>query len=749
MGPEDLEWLDIEDFSPGIHQSLYEFSRGPHGQPAPDGSCTTNTWGCVADSNGGLRGGPKLVSIYSFNAQFRILNDDTPDGISQPPLEEIRLIDFTVIRAEWMFPGEGFSSYDETPYRPDVPTMPADGHWKNYRRKQVPSIGSTLNRGDASPGYLLGILMQGHQPKVDPYMGWVGSNLILLGISPQKTPSGPINTMRVHTERFYWSMEYRFPHQNQRQFGWGDVDWGLQYGPAETDENYPSYKVGVPALVASYCHFPEGQSSLMYALPSPTNLAPTGGGLAVVTDMHKDVKTQTGAVGGGFWQGGIMPTHMVLHANRAVTVGVPVSDAAWDEDGNRWLHQSDANPWEAGHAMINHSTNPYAFEIDDENTGFGWSILQNNKLHFSAPGHYPLAETGITTGKYLQNIDLGGHTKINAIVSMAATKLFVLSTHRGAAIVEGDITLPAINRLPGVESTYGLTPRPVAIDNGVVYGSKSGIFMWQGEQSSQSISSQLHGQFWVAKGLGQEDGFIQEEGRVGSDYMESTTRGRLAYKSPYVYAPNGYFTDLDAGGWWRFGHHYDMENNNNTHDTFNYTHYQPDDDGYIWATRHIHDGVSMTPFSETEEIESSTRGLGRTFEMDGRIADTTNWPMARMDPERCENRWVWEGQPLTISRNRTITIRELSLILQCSDIDGVAGSEVEIRIIANGEVAHIHKVTGSNLQDQPRTVSIPLEVTGMNLQIKIMARGALPKTEIVLHRLSIGWRSAERIRMDI
>lgn len=57
---EQLEWVELSDFTLGIHAGYF----GGDGQPVKDGALQDDTYGCVGPATGGLAPGPRLVASY-------------------------------------------------------------------------------------------------------------------------------------------------------------------------------------------------------------------------------------------------------------------------------------------------------------------------------------------------------------------------------------------------------------------------------------------------------------------------------------------------------------------------------------------------------------------------------------------------------------------------------------------------------------------------------------------------------------
>lgn len=91
------EWIDVADFTPGIHSGTRSFATGTP-ESATDGVAQVrDTWGCVANPNGGLEAAPALV----FTQVYNWLGSDTP--LSGAP-SAFRVLDFDVTQKTYSRP---------------------------------------------------------------------------------------------------------------------------------------------------------------------------------------------------------------------------------------------------------------------------------------------------------------------------------------------------------------------------------------------------------------------------------------------------------------------------------------------------------------------------------------------------------------------------------------------------------------------------------------------------------------------
>ena len=67
------EWIDVADFTPGIHSGTRSFATGTP-ESATDGVAQVrDTWGCVANPNGGLEPAPAIAYRHEDDALPHLL----------------------------------------------------------------------------------------------------------------------------------------------------------------------------------------------------------------------------------------------------------------------------------------------------------------------------------------------------------------------------------------------------------------------------------------------------------------------------------------------------------------------------------------------------------------------------------------------------------------------------------------------------------------------------------------------------
>jgi hypothetical protein len=632
-GPRELQYLDISDFSPGIVKDLDGGMTA-----APDGSATIDqTYGCVAGPSGGLFPGPKIVANNFWGMNGRSIgNVEAAISATGSEPERFFLNDFCFLPAQ----GNAFSDID--PVGAVRFQGPATA-W-TYHDISISAFSYYLPVTDATSGVNATL----------PVSHFIRHRWDAAAINVDPNVVGTETGVNCYPRNIGAVM----PSANQ--VGGHDCVGAALFVPSNSQD---MQKIGFPIFYAAYDGAP-------YDAGVSTILTGTGtGGAAlrlangkgflfspnplVSPRTHENWVNETFALDGG----NLTIHSAVTHGGRIVALAAPTVDTGrasytsnFDVSGGFTRMGQDVNLW----------------------------TYNNQQLHFSNFGSFTSAwDTGTSAGTNIVGLTDEGIGPINAMVSMNANQLFLVSANRGAIAINGDLRNPSIINLPGVESTYGRTPKPVATNQGVVYGSKSGIFLWNGSDTSQELSTQLEGNFWNVPAF--------------DSWREFKPMGSMAYRHPYLYVPNEFVYDFRTNSWWR-----------------------------------LRSNPSET--SRLGHFSTSTRGtiLGSTVEAAGRDL----FGGVRIDPDQYSTSWSWKSQPITISRNRAINVREIDIVLQ-----GTA--DVQVYVIKDNAQQQAKFVGGGTFSSAyPKTLSFNFDVTGTNIQIRVETSGGVCK----MHRLSIGWR---------
>jgi hypothetical protein len=200
-------------------------------------------------------------------------------------------------------------------------------------------------------------------------------------------------------------------------------------------------------------------------------------------------------------------------------------------------------------------------------------------------------------------------TGIGTMASLSADELLVVKHGGGGYLLRGSVTAPTVTKLPFIESTYGVTSSPVATPMGLVYGSRNGVFVWDGGETSKHLSPQLDGWFW----------------RHTSTVNYQGHSARFAWWHPWVVTPNGFAFDTRSQSWWRL-------DDPSTHAAYN-----------VYAV--------------------SSRS-GELFAFPWRVTGTapTNVLWNSASPDRLAASWSWKSQPLLESTERAFKVRDVEIV---------------------------------------------------------------------------------------
>lgn len=254
----------------------------------------------------------------------------------------------------------------------------------------------------------------------------------------------------------------------------------------------------------------------------------------------------------GDWDNGTIPTNENAHTsiNSASYVGA-VETGAWVGHGG--VVNFYPNPASPGSDSWTNLTNGNL--KDDEVLEANYVLSHQSRIVTVCRGIKsmagsawwnvdPLAYTPAAdpTGAYgsVKNLTIGDENpfRIGAAVSMNSDELFIVKVEGGALLLRGDLDYPIVTRLQMVQSTEGVFTRAIACPLGAIYGTRSGIYSWQGGHISQLLSPQLEGFFYNTRGENLDE--------YAEDYA-----GDFAWWHPWLVVPNNFIMDSRTGSWWR------------------------------------------------------------------------------------------------------------------------------------------------------------------------------------------------------
>lgn len=253
-----------------------------------------------------------------------------------------------------------------------------------------------------------------------------------------------------------------------------------------------------------------------------------------------------------------------------------------------------------------------------------WSFWKINERYSAAADEKDPGTPGSNTGTNEIAIrqDIYGNETPSGIGTMVSNgnDLFIVKNNGGGVLVRGAMEDASVVQLPKIESTQHAIHQAVATPIGHVYGSRNGVFVWNGGETAERISAQLDGYFWDH---GHKTGWGEER--------HNSSVGRFTYSYPFVYLPNGWVFDIRTGGWFRLN---DPEEANNK---YRYAYYVTNAFGDVYAVRAAFDGTEEGKY--LVDLYSQRNGLAA-------------------------QKYRWISQPVAKSINRTVMVEEIVLVAE-------------------------------------------------------------------------------------
>lgn len=266
--------------------------------------------------------------------------------------------------------------------------------------------------------------------------------------------------------------------------------------------------------------------------------------------------------------------------------------------------------------------------VDRTPSTFAGVTWNSDQLAYTATPN--VLGTTITRGMYgEENVN-----RIAALVSVTADELLIICDSGGGYLIKGDLNNPTVMRLPFIEPAFGVSMRPAVTPLGVVYATRNGIFLWNGGDTTQKLSTQI-------------DGFFH---RINDNWnFYAAMPGRLDYWHPFVAVPNNYLYDTRTNSWWR------LED----------------------PTVH---GLGV-PYSHYNTLPSTGWLYAfplRVDDVDSTVAwDTFDW-------NTLASSYSWQSQPLVETRDRIRSFQEVTIVVSPGN-DAVADKKVYVNLKGIGQ----------------------------------------------------------------
>jgi len=286
--------------------------------------------------------------------------------------------------------------------------------------------------------------------------------------------------------------------------------------------------------------------------------------------------------------------------------------------------------------------------------------------------HYsPVQDFYATLGFGCYELALFGEEKpdrTGAMASITADEIIFIKDRGGAVIVRGDLDNPTVVQQPYVESTHGARSIPASTPIGLVYGTRSGVFVWEGGDTSKHLSPQIEGWFW----------------NHDPDLVYLAQRGRFGWWNPWVAVPNNYLFDTRSQAWWRID--------------------SPDDTG-----------VSIMAYDVSNETN-------RLYAFPHKLSADNDVIWWTATPEVLVDTYSWKSLPLYQSRRRTLTVQELRLDVTPGSVTPATVTVTLTGFAADGrEVASVDTefLTAPNTNTQTLIRDVSPNFQALNCQVRI------------------------------
>lgn len=212
-------------------------------------------------------------------------------------------------------------------------------------------------------------------------------------------------------------------------------------------------------------------------------------------------------------------------------------------------------------------------------------------------------------------------------------------------------------------------------------------------------------------------GAASETHRDGYRSKAHASMGRFTYSAPFVYAPNNWVMDLRTGAWTRLRDPID-EN------PYPYMHYVTNHQGDVYAVRGCYDGTVTGDDDLTEE----------SYFMDCYSSDERTW------------RWQWVSQPMQSTITRAMKVSEIVIVAQGQGTIQIflSGSDIDEEMTQFDFDSTRHPVRIAR--------SVNIDTTDLVVRIDARGRGTSEATAIseapTLHSIHLGSRTAHQVPRD-
>jgi hypothetical protein len=301
----------------------------------------------------------------------------------------------------------------------------------------------------------------------------------------------------------------------------------------------------------------------------------------------------------------------------------------------------------------------------------------------------------------------------SAAGSISAGELFLVKKFGGGAVLTGDMNNPNVVYLPGVQPGGGMPSNAPQANvqsplfsnsffgqcassmNGLYYCSgDNGAWLWNGGNSSSKISQQLNNNFYF-----------------DPSWQFASLGYYICRWGEYLMFSNNWMYHERLGSWWRIAQGSEAS-------------LKP----YFWY------GVGK----ENSTLYASPASFGAAPNAANyRLYDTFNIDTAN-------DSWQWTSQPIRVSENKEVSIREISIKAICPTSSTLCSIVVNI-IDQAGNVNELNTITSMSNTGLPTVYRIPCGIRTQYATIQIQSANGSGAQAPSVYSIGIGYREREHV----
>lgn len=328
-------------------------------------------------------------------------------------------------------------------------------------------------------------------------------------------------------------------------------------------------------------------------------------------------------------------------------------------------------------------------------------LVTNEVINFTDP---PNGITMVNAQTYFGIEEPFGY---GASGSISAGELFLVKQRGGGLVVSGDIVSPTVTFFPGIQPTGAMYGRADSGPAGLFYGSNAqGYWNWNGGNTSTKISNQLDNGF-----------FTIPDWNISAGNSTPTNFGFYTEcVGDKVYVSNNWVYDTVTNSWWTYFPRPGQDPN--------------------------HTGYNLYWYSNVDGEVAYAAPLTFTS------ADTHF--SFRFDQTLPSAYWSWKSNPIILSQDRLIDVREL--LFRFSSSPESINPTAQITVYSGGNVVGSVSTNAGQITHTPTSIRCPIgpgvtagsnAYAAQDLTFHIYATDGTAAP--ILHWIDIGYRERQHI----